>query len=91
MKITNKKQFEQLVILMEKNISIAKGFHIFTEGKDTWKNKWLEFSKVLNSFGPPIRNEEGWQKVCISIHKIVHINYTYFYFHTGLGGHEISN
>ena len=77
-----------MVVLMERNPGIAKGFHFFNEGKDIWKSKWMEFSHKLNSFGPPIRNGDGWQKVCISMHKTI-CKHNNFNFYAGLGRYKI--
>lgn len=63
MKITNCKQFEMLVKLMEKNANVAKGFMCFGSTKGEFTNIWNGFSDKLNSLGPPVRKTSEWQKV----------------------------
>ena len=52
-------------------------------------NGW-NFLKKLNSFGPPIRNGDGGQKVCISMYKIIR-KHNIFNFYAGWSKYEIWN
>lgn len=62
MKISSAKQFETLVAELEKNPSLAKGFRRGTVPSN-FKGQWEEIANKLNSFGPPLRDSDGWQKV----------------------------
>ncbi|XP_055622387.1 uncharacterized protein LOC129765956 [Toxorhynchites rutilus septentrionalis] len=65
-KITNKKQFELMVGILEKNPTVAKGLK-FAEcsgiGRGHFNNVWSDITATLNSAGPPIRKTQEWQKV----------------------------
>ncbi|XP_055905173.1 uncharacterized protein LOC129940753 [Eupeodes corollae] len=57
--ITNKKQMEILVRLVEENLDIAKGVC----AKSQAKPRWEKFASELNGEGPPMRTWEKWLKV----------------------------
>ncbi|XP_055381861.1 uncharacterized protein LOC129612339 [Condylostylus longicornis] len=65
-KVTTRKQFEELGNFMTENAFIAKGLK-FAENscisKCEFDAKWNQLTEKLNSLGPPIRNTAGWQKV----------------------------
>ncbi|KAI8116684.1 hypothetical protein CVS40_11288 [Lucilia cuprina] len=63
LKITNKKQMEKLVDLMTQNSDIARGKLPFGYNKMQLKDKWDNFTELLNALGPPIRNTKEWQRV----------------------------
>lgn len=62
MKISNAKQFESLVEQLEKNPSLAKGFRRGAVPSN-FRQQWEDIANKLNSFGPPRRDSDGWQKV----------------------------
>ncbi|XP_055903247.1 uncharacterized protein LOC129939299 [Eupeodes corollae] len=57
--VSNKKQLERLVSIMEGNPDIAKGIC----GKAQAKKRWDRFTTELNSIGPPVRTCDKWIKV----------------------------
>lgn len=61
-KITNQRQFEQLVEELQKNPSLARGFQKGTVPNNL-NEQWESIATVLNSLGPPLRSGAGWQKV----------------------------
>lgn len=66
-KITNKKQFQLMIGMLEENPAAAKGLK-FAEsanfGRDQYTEVWNEIAAKLNSAGPPTRKIAEWQKVC---------------------------
>lgn len=69
MKITNNEQFQKLVEELEKNPSLAKGFKKGTVPTN-FNQLWENIASILNAFGPPRRDGDGWQKVsniCITL------------------------
>ncbi|XP_017470355.1 PREDICTED: uncharacterized protein LOC108362035 [Rhagoletis zephyria] len=76
MKITNNNQFAQLVLELEKNPALAKGFSKGTV-PNNFKSQWQDIANAINALGPPLRDGEGWQKVwrdlkCKVKRKLVH-------------------
>ena len=61
-KITNKCQFQKLVHELEKNPSLARGYHRGTAPAN-FKDQWEHIATAVNSLGPPVRTSDGWQKV----------------------------
>lgn len=66
LKITNRKQFERLVHLMQKNPQIGRGTRTFGQNKQQVEEQWNSFANELNSFGPPRRTSKEWQRVWIN-------------------------
>ncbi|KNC23195.1 hypothetical protein FF38_10068 [Lucilia cuprina] len=54
---------EKLVDLMTQNSDIARGKLPFGYNKMQLKDKWDNFTELLNALGPPIRNTKEWQRV----------------------------
>lgn len=71
LRVTNRKQFEELVRRMEENPTVAKGLK-FAEGammtKPIFQSAWAETTTALNSLGPPSRSSAEWQKVWKTIY-----------------------
>ncbi|XP_017493717.1 PREDICTED: uncharacterized protein LOC108381829 isoform X1 [Rhagoletis zephyria] len=65
-KITNSKQFERLVHLMQSNPGIARGTRTFGQNKIQNDEQWDAFATEINSFGPPNRSRKEWQRVWIN-------------------------
>lgn len=65
-KVTNKKQFELMVGILEENPAVAKGLK-FAEcaslGRGHFNDVWTDITATLNSAGPPTRKTTEWQKV----------------------------
>ncbi|XP_055629105.1 uncharacterized protein LOC129770351 [Toxorhynchites rutilus septentrionalis] len=57
-KTTTKKRFERMVLLLEQEPDIAKGFSRGNSGPF-----WDNLAAKVNSLGPPIRDGTGWEKV----------------------------
>ncbi|XP_055640365.1 uncharacterized protein LOC129777847 [Toxorhynchites rutilus septentrionalis] len=57
-KTTTKNQFERIVLLLEQEPDIAKGFSRGNSGP-----YWDDLAAEVNSLGPPIRDGSGWKKV----------------------------
>jgi len=50
---------------MERNPALAKGFQKGGITSSDFKKKWSEIAPQLNCLGPPIRDGDGWKKVCL--------------------------
>ncbi|XP_011208926.2 uncharacterized protein LOC105230053 [Bactrocera dorsalis] len=66
LKITNGKQFERLVHLMQKNPQIARGARTYGQSKQQVEEQWNKIADELNNFGPPRRTGKEWQRVWIN-------------------------
>uniref|UniRef100_A0A0K8V970 Regulatory protein zeste n=1 Tax=Bactrocera latifrons TaxID=174628 RepID=A0A0K8V970_BACLA len=66
LKITNGKQFERLVHLMQKNPQIARGARTYGQSKQQVEEQWNKIADELNNFGPPCRTGKEWQRVWIN-------------------------
>ncbi|XP_039965938.1 uncharacterized protein LOC126761075 [Bactrocera neohumeralis] len=66
LKITNGKQFERLVHLMQKNPQIARRARIYGQSKLQVEEQWNKIADELNNFGPPRRTGKEWQRVWIN-------------------------
>lgn len=66
LKVTNRKQFERLVHLMQKNPQIARGARTYGQSKQQVEEQWKKIADELNSFGPPRRTGKEWQRVWIN-------------------------
>lgn len=64
-KITTKQQFEMLIAQMEANPNLARGIRLFGETKSTTEELWKGIAEQLNSYGPPTRTPDEWQRVWI--------------------------
>ncbi|XP_065075289.1 uncharacterized protein LOC135699037 [Ochlerotatus camptorhynchus] len=65
-RVTNRKQFEMLVSMLEEHPPVAKGqkfCEVMHISKQNYTEIWDGIRKKLNSLGPPMRTVEGWQKV----------------------------
>lgn len=67
LKVTNRKQFERLVHLMQKNPQIARGARTYGQSKQQVEEQWKKIADELNSFGPPRRTGKEWQRVILKI------------------------
>lgn len=66
LRVTNRKQFEELVHRMEANPAVAKGLKYAEAAnisKPIFQSTWTDTTSALNSLGPPSRKSSEWQKV----------------------------
>ncbi|XP_036327992.1 uncharacterized protein LOC118740527 isoform X5 [Rhagoletis pomonella] len=64
-KITNRRQMDRLVALMEQNREIARGKLPCGSSRQDVKETWEQFAVELNNLGPPTRTAPEWQRVWI--------------------------
>lgn len=64
-KITTKQQFEVLIARMEANPNVARGVRLFGQTKATTDEVWKAIAEDLNSYGPPTRTPDEWQRVWV--------------------------
>lgn len=66
LRVTNRKQFDELVRRMEANPAVAKGLKYAEAAnisKPIFQSTWADTTEALNSLGAPFRNSSEWQKV----------------------------
>ncbi|XP_065360928.1 uncharacterized protein LOC135954646 [Calliphora vicina] len=62
-KVTNSRQFQVLVSLMEGNLQLARCIPSNTREKLSAEEAWNEIAREVNSFGPPERTGFEWKKI----------------------------
>lgn len=63
--ITTKQQFDILIEEMQANPNVARGVRLFGETKATTDEVWKSIAMKLNSYGPPTRTPDEWQRVWV--------------------------